>query len=126
MAILGLVVGPNSGIWKSTDGGDNWTRLTEGLPKEMGKIGISVSPANPDRVYANVEADDGGMYRSDDAGKTWKRTSEDRVIRARAWYYTVVTADPKSPDVVYVINAPIEKSIDGRQDFHYVARSPRR
>ncbi len=57
------------------------------------------------------------MYRSDDAGKTWKRTSEDRVIRARAWYYTVVTADPKSPDVVYVINAPIEKSIDGGKTF---------
>jgi len=109
--------GPNSGIWKSTDGGDNWARLTEGLPKEMGKIGISVSLANPDRVYANIEADDGGMYRSDDAGKTWKRTSEDRVIRARAWYYTVVTADPKSPDVVYVINAPIEKSIDGGKTF---------
>ncbi|MFZ0332977.1 MAG: hypothetical protein WAN10_00915 [Candidatus Acidiferrales bacterium] len=109
--------GPHSGIWKTTDGGDNWTRLTEGLPKLMGKIGISVSPANPDRIYANIEADDGGMYRSDDAGKTWHRTSDDRVIRARAWYYTVVTADPKSADVVYVINAPIEKSIDGGKTF---------
>jgi len=109
--------GPHSGIWKTTDGGDNWTRMTKGLPKVMGKIGISVSPANPDRVYANIEADDGGMYRSDDAGKTWHRTSEDRVIRARAWYYTVVTADPKSADVVYVINAPIEKSIDGGKTF---------
>jgi photosystem II stability/assembly factor-like uncharacterized protein len=109
--------GLHSGIWKSTDGGDNWTRLTEGLPKVMGKIGVSVSPANPDRVYANIEADDGGMYRSEDAGKTWHRTSEDRVIRARAWYYTVVTADPRSADVVYVINAPIEKSIDGGKTF---------
>lgn len=113
--------GPHSGIWKTTDGGDNWTRLTEGLPKLMGKIGISVSPANPDRVYANIEADDGGMYRSDDAGKTWQRTSEDRVIRARAWYYTVVTADPGSADVVYVINAPIEKSIDGGKTFTTLA-----
>ena len=109
--------GPHSGIWKTTDGGDNWTHMTKGLPKVMGKIGISVSPANPDRVYANIEADDGGMYRSDDTGKTWHRTSEDRVIRARAWYYTVVTADPKSADVVYVINAPIEKSIDGGKTF---------
>jgi photosystem II stability/assembly factor-like uncharacterized protein len=109
--------GPHSGIWKTTDGGDHWTRLTEGLPKVMGKIGISVSPANPDRVYANIEAEHGGMFRSDDAGKTWHRTSGDRVIRARAWYYTVVTADPKSADVVYVINAPVEKSIDGGKTF---------
>lgn len=109
--------GPNSGIWKTTDGGDHWTRLSQGLPKEMGKIGISVSPADPDRVYANIEAEHGGLFRSDDAGKTWKRTSGDRVIRARAWYYTVVTPDPKSADVVYVINAPIEKSIDGGKTF---------
>ncbi len=109
--------GPHSGIWKTTDGGDNWTRLTEGLPKLMGKIGIGVSPANPDRVYANIESDEGGVYRSDDAGNTWRRVSEDRVTRARAWYYTEVTPDPKSADVVYVINAPIEKSVDGGRTF---------
>ena len=109
--------GANSGIWKTTDGGDNWTRLTDGLPKVMGKIGVSVSPANPDRVYANIEADEGGLFRSDDAGKSWRRLSEDRVVRARAWYYTEITADPKSPDVVYVINAPVEKSIDGGRTF---------
>ena len=113
--------GPHSGIWKTTDGGDNWTRLTEGLPKVMGKIGVSVSPANADRVFANIEADEGGLYRSDDAGKTWRRMSEDRVVRARAWYYTVVTADPKSADVVYVINAPVEKSIDGGRTFTTLA-----
>ncbi|HET9400906.1 MAG TPA: hypothetical protein VFO34_08145, partial [Candidatus Acidoferrales bacterium] len=113
--------GSNSGIWKTTDGGDNWTRLTEGLPKVMGKIGVSVSPANPDRIYANIEADDGGLYRSDDAGKTWRRMTDDRVVRARAWYYTVVTADPKSADVVYVINAPVEKSIDGGKTFTTLA-----
>jgi photosystem II stability/assembly factor-like uncharacterized protein len=109
--------GPRSGIWKTTDGGDHWTQLTEGLPKVMGKIGIGVSPANSDRVYANIEADEGGLYRSDDAGKTWHLSCSDRVIRARAWYYTVVTPDPKSADVVYVINAPVEKSIDGGKTF---------
>lgn len=109
--------GSHSGIWKTTDGGDHWMQLTEGLPKVMGKIGLGVSPANPDRVYANIEADEGGLYRSDDAGKSFRKMSEDRVVRARAWYYTVVTPDPKSADVVYVINAPVEKSIDGGKTF---------
>ncbi|AHG88653.1 glycosyl hydrolase BNR repeat-containing protein [Gemmatirosa kalamazoonensis] len=109
--------GPGSGIWKSTDGGDTWTRLSEGLPKVMGKIGVAVSPASPDRVYAIVEADKGGLYRSDDAGKTWRRLSEDRLIQTRAWYYMNVTADPQNADVVYVMNAPIVKSIDGGRTF---------
>lgn len=109
--------GAGSGIWKTTDGGDTWTRLGGGLPKLMGKIGVSVSPANSDRVFAIIESDSGGLYRSDDAGKTWQRTSDDRALRARAWYYTVVTADPKSADVVYVINAPILKSTDGGRTF---------
>ena len=83
----------------------------------MGKVGVSVSPANPDRVYAIVEADSGGLWRSDDAGKTWRLLSPDRLIRARAWYYTNVVADPKNADVVYVMNAPILKSIDGGRTF---------
>ncbi|MBW7934546.1 MAG: glycosyl hydrolase, partial [Gemmatimonadaceae bacterium] len=79
--------GPGSGIWKSTDGGDTWRRLTDGLPKLMGKIGVDVSPANPDRVLAIVEAEKGGLYRSDDAGKSWRLLSEDRLIQTRSWYY---------------------------------------
>ena len=109
--------GPGSAIYKTVDGGETWTRLSEGLPKLMGKIGIAVSPANPQRVWANIEAEDGGVYRSDDGGKTWKRTTDDRVTRARAWYYTAVTADPQNEDVVYVINAPLLKSIDGGKTF---------
>ena len=109
--------GPGSGIWKSTDGGDTWTRLAEGLPRLMGKIGVAVSPANPERVYAIVEAEKGGLYRSDDAGKTWRLLSEDRLIQARSWYYMKVTADPANADVVYVMNAPIMKSIDGGRTF---------
>jgi photosystem II stability/assembly factor-like uncharacterized protein len=109
--------GPGSGIWKSTDGGDTWTRLTEGLPKLMGKIGVDVSPANPERVYAIVEAEKGGLYRSDDAGKTWRLLSEDRLIQTRSWYYMNITADPRNADVVWVMNAPVMRSIDGGRTF---------
>jgi photosystem II stability/assembly factor-like uncharacterized protein len=109
--------GPGSGIWKSTDGGESWTRLAEGLPKLMGKIGVAVSPANPERVFAIVEAEKGGLYRSDDAGKSWRLLSEDRLIQTRSWYYMKITADPQNADVVYVMNAPIMKSIDGGRTF---------
>ncbi len=109
--------GPGSGIWKSTDGGESWTRLTQGLPKLMGKIGVDVSPAKPDRVFAIVEAEKGGLYRSDDAGKTWRLMSEDRLIQTRSWYYMNITADPKNADVVWVMNAPIMRSIDGGATF---------
>ena len=112
--------GPGSGIWKSTDAGDTWVRLTEGLPKLMGKIDVPVSPANSDRVFAIVEAEDGGLYRSDDAGKSWRRFSDDRLIRARAWYYTNIVADPQNADVVWVINAPLTRSIDGGKTFAVV------
>jgi photosystem II stability/assembly factor-like uncharacterized protein len=109
--------GPGSGIWKSTDGGDTWSRLTDGLPSLMGKIGVAVSPANPDRVYAIVEAEKGGLYRSDDAGKTWRLLSEDRLIQTRSWYYMYITADPANADVVWIANAPLLESIDGGKTF---------
>jgi len=113
--------GAGSGIWKSLDGGDTWTRLNEGLPKLMGKIGVAVSPANPDRVYAIVEAENGGLYRSDDAGKNWRLTTGDRLIQTRSWYYMSLTADPKNADVVWVMNAPVMRSIDGGRTFQNVA-----
>lgn len=109
--------GPGSGLWKSTDGGDSWTRLAEGLPALMGKIGVAVSPANPDRVFAIVEAEKGGLFRSDDAGRTWRLLGDDRLIQTRSWYYMKVTADPRNADVVYVLNAPILRSIDGGARF---------
>ncbi|MGQ0540112.1 MAG: VPS10 domain-containing protein [Gemmatimonadaceae bacterium] len=115
--------GPGSGIWKSTDGGDTWTRLTEGLPRAtMGKTSVTVSPSNPDRVWALIEAEpEGGLYRSDDAGKTFRRINDSREIRARPWYYIVVAADPKNADVVYIMNAPFLKSIDGGRTFSTIA-----
>ena len=112
--------GAGSGIWKSLDGGETWNRLREGLPTLMGKIGVSVSPANPDRLYAIVEAENGGLYRSDDAGKNWRMMTGDRLIQTRSWYYMNVTADPKNADVVWVMNAPVMRSIDGGRTFQTV------
>ena len=112
--------GVGSGIWKSTDAGDTWVKLTDGLPKLMGKIGVAVSPANPERVFAIIEAEKGGLFRSDDAGKTWNLLSENRTIQTRSWYYMHITADPQNADAVYVMNAPFTKSIDGGRTFTVV------
>jgi photosystem II stability/assembly factor-like uncharacterized protein len=112
--------GPGSGLWKSTDGGETWARLTGGgLPGAMGKTSVAVSPANPERVWALIEgtADSGGLYRSDDGGKAWRLVNGDRLLRARAWYYIHLWPDPRSADVVYVMNAPLLKSTDGGRTF---------
>ncbi|MFQ5636993.1 MAG: WD40/YVTN/BNR-like repeat-containing protein [bacterium] len=109
--------GPGSGIYKTSDSGDSWEKLTNGLPGFMGKIGVDVSPANPKRVWAIIEADDGGLFRSDNGGDSWKHVNEDRILRARAWYYTHVFADPQDQETVYVLNAPMMKSTDGGKSF---------
>jgi photosystem II stability/assembly factor-like uncharacterized protein len=109
--------GPGSGIWKSTDGGDTWNKLEQGLPSSMGKTSVDVSSVDPDLVWAIIEADEGGLFKSEDAGKTWKRTSDDRLIRARAWYYIEVNADPQDRETVYVLNAPLTRSVDGGRTF---------
>ena len=111
--------GPSSGIYKSTDGGTSWKQLKEGLPDEIGKTGISVSRANPERVFAVIEAEGkkGGVYRSDDGGKKWKQINKDRINIARSWYYMEIFADPQDENVVYVLNAPVTKSIDGGKIF---------
>ncbi|MBL7961717.1 glycosyl hydrolase, partial [bacterium] len=99
--------GPGSGLYKSTDGGDTWTELTKnpGMPKGIvGKIGIAVSPAQADRVWAVVESERGGVFRSDDGGVTWMRMNEERNLRQRAWYYSHIYADPKNSETVYVLN----------------------
>jgi len=102
----------------SHDGGDTWKEITrnEGLPKGVvGKIGVTVSGANHDRVWAIVEAEEGGVFRSDDGGATWHRTNEERNLRQRAWYYTHIHADPKDPETVYVLNTGFYRSwtVDG-------------
>ena len=115
--------GSGSSIWKSVDGGDTWNKIDEGLPKEIGKIGVSVSRANPSRVYAIVEAEKSkaGLYRSDDGGKKWNHLSSDQNITARSWYYMEVFADPIKEDLVYVLNAPMMRSIDGGKTFQQVS-----
>jgi len=112
--------GSGGGLFKSTDGGDTWSELTRnpGLPRGVvGKIGITVSPANPERVWAIVEAEDGGVFRSDNAGRTWTRVNEERRLRQRAWYYSRIYADPKSADTVYVLNTGFYKSNDGGRTY---------
>ena len=111
--------GPGSGLYKSTDAGDTWKKLEgNGLPKKtMGKIGVSVSGANPDRVWALIEARDGGLFRSDDGGQNWKRVNQDQRFRQRAFYYTHVIADPQDENVVYVLNTGFYKSTDGGKTF---------
>jgi photosystem II stability/assembly factor-like uncharacterized protein len=109
--------GPGSGLFKSTDGGESWTEITrnEGLPQEglVGRIGVSVSRANSNRVYALVENDDGGLFSSDDAGETWELVNGERSIRQRAFYYTHVFADTHDEDVVYIQNTTVFRSEDG-------------
>ncbi len=112
--------GPGSGLYKTTDGGESWKKLEHGLPGLMGNSGISVSPANPDRVWAMVEAVDGGVFRSDDAGKTWKHVNDDPGIRDRGWYYSHIFADPQDENTVYVLAASMVKSIDGGVTFEAV------
>ena len=112
--------GPRSGFYKSTDGGDHWTEITRnrGLPQGIiGKIGVAVS-ADSERVYAMVEADDGGLFRSEDAGATWTRINEDRRLRQRAFYYSRITADPKDKDTLYILNTGLYKSTDGGKTVH--------
>jgi photosystem II stability/assembly factor-like uncharacterized protein len=106
--------GPGSGIFKSTNGGDTWNQLTSGLPTDgVGRIGLAVAPTNSDRLFAVVDAKDGGIFRSDDAGATWSKTSDQHRIWGRGWYFGRIVVDPKNPDVVYVSNTSVYRSEDG-------------
>ncbi|MBK6457572.1 MAG: glycosyl hydrolase [Gemmatimonadetes bacterium] len=108
--------GPGSGLFKSTDGGETWAEVTRnpGMPTGLvGRIGVAVSGANSNRVYALVENEKGGLFRSDDAGATWTLVNDKRDIRQRAFYYTHVFADPKNADVVYMQNTSFFRSTDG-------------
>ena len=119
--------GGASGLFKSTDGGDTWTELTRkpGMPKgTVGKIGVTVSPADPNRVWAIVEAEDGGVYRSDDAGMTWQRVNDERKLRQRAFYYSRIYADPLDKNTVYCLNVGFFKSTDGGVKFNKALTLP--
>ena len=109
--------GDGSGVYKSTDAGETWAKIEKGLPKEKGKMAISVSGANPDKVYCLVESDSnqdkGGLFVSNNAGESWNLISGDNRLVQRAWYYIEVFADPNEENTVYVLSAPALRSIDG-------------
>ena len=105
--------GPGSGIWKTTDGGDTWTPLKTGLPAMMGRIGLAIAPAQPSRLYALVEADTGGFFRSDDGGASWKRVSSNRMLLSRPWYFMSISVDPKNSDMIYAPGFSFLRSSDG-------------
>ena len=121
--------GPESGLWKSADGGESWSELTANLGLEpaspIGKIGVAVSGANSSRIWALVEHEPmGGVYRSDDGGESWQRVNEDRRLRQRAFYYTRIYADPADEDVVYALNTGFYRSNDGGETFPRQIRVP--
>jgi photosystem II stability/assembly factor-like uncharacterized protein len=124
--------GPKGGLFMSRDGGDTWVQLQDrkhddrpaekipgkGLPEgEWGKVGVAVAPSDGRRVYALIEADKGGLFRSDDGGDTWSLVNDERYLRQRAWYYSTLTVDPRNPDVVWCPQVSMLRSIDGGKHF---------
>jgi photosystem II stability/assembly factor-like uncharacterized protein len=113
--------GPESAIYKSTDAGATWNKLKSGLPSvEMGRIGLGVSPADPNVVYATIEAADGkgGIFRSNDKGATWERRNE--FDPPGAMYYARVVADPKNVERIFIMNVTLRESTDGGKTLHKV------
>src|SRR5438128_5404971 len=108
--------GPGSGLYKSTDGGDTWEKMKDGLPEEMGKMAIAVSRSNHEKVYALIESDSdkeaGGLFVSNNAGKKWSRITNDHRLVQRAWYYIELFIDPKNENTIYVMSAPALRSMD--------------
>ena len=117
--------GPGSGLYKSTDGGDHWEKMAEGLPKEMGKMSIAVCRSNSEKVYALIESDfekeAGGLYVSNNAGKSWSQVTNDHRLIQRAWYYIELFPDPQNDQTLYVLSAPALRSTDGGKTWSNIS-----
>jgi photosystem II stability/assembly factor-like uncharacterized protein len=119
--------GPGSGLFKSTDGGNTWQQLSAGLPtpaEGLGRIGIGIAPSDPNRMYALVEAKPSALYRSDDAGTSWKRVNTEERVSGRGSDFACVRVDPKNKDVIYVANTSTYRSIDAGQTFTAIKGAP--
>ncbi|MBS1811140.1 MAG: glycosyl hydrolase [Acidobacteria bacterium] len=117
--------GPGSGLYKSTDQGETWEKLKEGLPEEMGKMAIAVSRSNPEKVWALIESDTdkeaGGLFLSTNAGKKWSRVTNDHRLVQRAWYYIELFIDPQNENTIYVLSAPALRSKDGGKTWEILS-----
>lgn len=115
--------GSDDGLYKSTDGGKTWTKLTgHGLPAGItGRIGLAIAPSDPKRVYALIESNQGILWRSDDAGATWRMVSDDTLVDQRPFYFSHIAVDPKNPDDVYAVSMMLAKSTDGGKKFKAIA-----
>ena len=115
--------GSGSGLYSSRDGGDTWTQLTgKGLPEEIwGKVGIAIAPSDSRRIYALIETEKGGLFRSDDGGDNWTLATASRLIRQRAWYYSMMEVHPTNPNEVWFPQVPMLKTIDGGKTIQFVS-----
>jgi len=124
----GQFSGPNSGLYKSTDGGTNWRPIMNGLPTfadGLGRIGLTVAPSDPNRLYATVDTrNDGVLYRSDDAGETWRRATDETRIVGRASDFAEVKVDPTNPDIIYTASVVTWKSLDGGKTWTGIRGAP--
>ncbi|MGZ3924620.1 MAG: WD40/YVTN/BNR-like repeat-containing protein, partial [Flavisolibacter sp.] len=120
--------GPNSGLFKSTDGGKTWKKLTNGLPttqQGLGRIGFAIAPSEPRRLYATVESPElGGVYRSDDAGEHWAKLTNDNRYFGRSSDFAEIKVDPKNADIVYTANVVTWKSTDGGNTWNAFRGAP--
>jgi photosystem II stability/assembly factor-like uncharacterized protein len=114
--------GPGSGLYVSRDGGDTWKQLTgEGLPDGIwGKVGIAIAPSDGRRVYVLIEAEKGGLFRSDDGGSTWQLVNPSHALRQRAWYYSTLTVNPSNREEVWFPQVPMLRSLDGGKTLQYM------
>ena len=117
--------GKGSGLYKSMDSGEHWEKMNEGLPKELGKMAIAVCPSNSEKVYALIESDwdkeSGGLYVSNNSGKTWSQVTSDHRLIQRAWYYIELFIDPNNENTLYVLSAPSMRSLDGGKTWEDIS-----